>query len=99
MERLLQGKIHSVLAFLQTLLHTAVKRLLAWSDISNYEPPTIPPKTLKERALRRHGDSIQHALTGAKNLREKQAIHQLIQHVHKHMEAQRIIARDLLDQE
>ncbi len=32
MERLLQGKIQSVLAFLQTLLHAAVKGLLARSE-------------------------------------------------------------------
>jgi hypothetical protein len=32
MERLLQGKIPSVLAFLQTVVHAAVKGLLARSD-------------------------------------------------------------------
>ncbi len=65
----------------------------------SHEPPTIPSKNLKEKALKRHGDVIQQTLTGAENLGERQAVHDLIRRVHKHMEAQRIIARDLLDEE
>lgn len=71
-----------------------------WStSMRNHEPPTIPSKNLKEKALKRHGDVIQQALTEAENLRESQIVHELIRRVHKHMEAQRIIARDLLDEE
>jgi hypothetical protein len=65
----------------------------------NDEQPMIPPKTLKELALTRHGDAIQHALTAAKTLGEQPAVHQLIQCVRKHMEAQRIMVRDLLNEE
>jgi hypothetical protein len=65
----------------------------------NHEPPTIPSKNLKEKALKRHGDVIQQTLTEAKNLGERQTVHELIRRVRKHMEAQRIIARDLLDKE
>jgi hypothetical protein len=65
----------------------------------NHEPPTIPSKNLKEMAFKRHGDVIHQALTEAKNLGERQIVHELIRRVRKHMEAQRIIARDLLDEE
>lgn len=65
----------------------------------DHEPPTITPTTLKERACKRHGDAIQQILTAAKHLKEQQAVHDLLQHVRKHMEAQRIIARDVLDKE
>jgi hypothetical protein len=71
-----------------------------WStSMPNHEPPTIPSKNLKEKALKRHGDVIQQALTEAENLGERQAVHKLIRRVRKHMEAQRIIARDLLGKE
>ncbi len=65
----------------------------------NHESPTIPSKSLKEMALKRHGDVIQQALTAARNLRERQTVHELIRRARKHMEAQRIIARDLLNKE
>ncbi len=65
----------------------------------NHDLPTIPPKHLKELAFKRHGDAIQQALTEAKNLKEQPAVHELLRQVRKHMEAQRIIARDLLDEE
>jgi hypothetical protein len=69
------------------------------TSMLNHEPPTIPSKDLKEKALKRHGDIIQQTLTKAKNLGERQIVHELIRRVRKHMEAQRMIARDLLDEE
>ncbi len=65
----------------------------------NQEQPPIPSKTLKEMALIRHGNAIRQALTEAKTLREQQALHDLIRRVRKHMKAQQIIARDLLNKE
>jgi hypothetical protein len=63
----------------------------------NHETPTIPSKSLKEMALKRHGDIIQQALTEAKKPGERQTVHERLRRIRKHMEAQRIIARDLLD--
>ena len=68
-------------------------------QIPNQEQPTVPSKTLKEMALTRHGEAIQRLLTEVKHLRERQAVHDLIGQVRKHIEAQHILARDLLNQE
>ncbi len=69
------------------------------SDRSNYEPPTTPPKKLKERAFKKHGEAIHQTLALARHLEKQQVIHELLRRIRKHMEAQRIIARDLLDEE
>jgi hypothetical protein len=69
------------------------------TSMPNHEPPTIPSKSLKEMAFKRHGDVIQQVLTEAENVGERQNAYELIRRVRKHMEAQRIIAGDLLDEE